>query len=88
MMKPLDPAVLPEPVARFAEAEVAAGHYPSIEDVLCASVEALQHREQEWLDYARFRFQQGLEAEARGEAFRVAPRELMARIRERVEKAL
>jgi hypothetical protein len=37
------------------------------------------------LDYARFRFQQGLEAEARGEAFRIAPRELMARICERVE---
>ena len=34
MSKSLARSTLPEPVARFAQAEVAAGHYPSVEDVL------------------------------------------------------
>jgi Arc/MetJ-type ribon-helix-helix transcriptional regulator len=90
MMKPLDPAVLPEPVARFAEAEVAAGHYPSIEEVLCASVEALRERaeaEQEWLTYARNLWNERAAAADRGEFSEGTTAEMMARIRARVERA-
>jgi Arc/MetJ-type ribon-helix-helix transcriptional regulator len=56
MPKPIDPASLPEPVASFAAARVAAGRYASVADVLVAGVEALAAREQaeaEWLNYAR-----------------------------------
>jgi Arc/MetJ-type ribon-helix-helix transcriptional regulator len=56
MPKPIDPASLPEPVASFAAARVAAGRCASVADVLVAGVEALAAREQaeaEWLDYAR-----------------------------------
>lgn len=56
MSKPIDPASLPEPVANFAAARVAAGRYESVADVLVAGVEALAAREQaeaEWLEHAR-----------------------------------
>ncbi|MGC4089451.1 MAG: hypothetical protein QM756_16490 [Polyangiaceae bacterium] len=36
----------------------------------------------------RYRFERGMEAEARGEAFEISPRELMARIRARVGKSV
>ena len=58
MPRHIDPADLPEAVARFAEAEVAAGRYASVEDVLIAAVEALRQRaeaEQEWPEEAQTR---------------------------------
>jgi Arc/MetJ-type ribon-helix-helix transcriptional regulator len=90
MPRHLDPADLPEPVARFAQAEVAAGHYPSVEDVLAAGVEALQlqaEAEQEWLDYARDLWQDRVAAADRGEFSKRTPAEMMARIRARVERS-
>jgi predicted transcriptional regulator len=39
-------------------------------------------------DYLRYRFERAMAAEARGEAFEISPRDLMARIRARVEKAI
>ena len=56
MASNLNPADLPESVARYAEAQVTAGRFASVEDVLAAGVEALKAREQneqDWLDYAR-----------------------------------
>ncbi len=49
MVRPTPLAHLPEHLARLAEAEVAAGHFASVDDVLTAGVEALaekQRREQ------------------------------------------
>jgi Arc/MetJ-type ribon-helix-helix transcriptional regulator len=62
MPKPLDPASLPEAVASFAAARVAAGRYANLAEVLVAGVEALAAREQaeaEWLDYARDAVREG-----------------------------
>ena len=83
MPRHLDPADLPEPVARFAQAEVAAGHYASIADVLTAGVEALRERaeaEQEWLSYARKETTEGFAELDRGEGIAGTVDEHMARI--------
>ena len=53
MPRPLDPADLPEDIARIALAQVAAGNFESVEDVVRASAQALEAREDEFLDYAR-----------------------------------
>jgi len=45
MARTLSPSEIPEEVARFAEAQVAAGRFASIADVLLASKEALEERE-------------------------------------------
>ncbi len=89
MSRHLDPADLPEPVARFAQAEVAAGHYPTVEDVLSAGVEALRQQaeaEQEWLEYARDLWKDRTAAADRGEFSAGTSAEMMARIRARVER--
>jgi Arc/MetJ-type ribon-helix-helix transcriptional regulator len=47
---------LPENIARLAEAQVTAGRFASVEDVVCAGVEALAERAEadaDWLVYAR-----------------------------------
>ena len=83
MPRQLDPADLPEPVARFAQAEVAAGHYGSIEDVLTAGVEALRERaqaEQEWLVCARKEATDGFAELDGGEGISGTVDEHMARI--------
>src|ERR1700722_14713187 len=50
MAKPLTLNDLPADLARFAEAEMAAGRFPSVEDVLRAGVDALRERaKSEWL---------------------------------------
>jgi Arc/MetJ-type ribon-helix-helix transcriptional regulator len=85
----LDLTDLPEAVARFAQAEVAAGHYASIEEVLTAGVEALRERaeaEQEWLDYARDLWKDRTAAADRGEFSGGTSTEMMARIRARAER--
>lgn len=83
MAQNLDPADLPEDVARYAQAQVAAGRFASIEDVLSAGVEALQERdrtEQEWLAHTREEAEDGFAALDRGEGIRGTAAEHMARI--------
>lgn len=53
MSRTIDPSEIPEEVARFAEAEVAAGRFANIGAVLLAGKEALEQREE--LDAARAR---------------------------------
>lgn len=77
------PAILPENLARFAEAQVAAGRYASVDEVIRAGVRALQAREeaeQEWLDYARRETADAFAELDRGEAIAGTADELMARI--------
>ena len=45
MHRPIDPNEIPEEVARFAEAQVAAGRFATIGEVLLAGKEALEQRE-------------------------------------------
>lgn len=83
MPRHLDPADLPEDVARYAQAQVAAGRFASIEDVLSAGIEALQARDQadqEWVAYARTEAEAGFAALDRGEGIRGTAAEHMARI--------
>ena len=90
MSRHLDPADLPEPVARYAQDEVAAGHYASVEDVLAAGVEALREQaeaEREWLDYARDIWKDRVAAAERGEFSEGTSAEMMARIRARIERS-
>jgi Arc/MetJ-type ribon-helix-helix transcriptional regulator len=79
----LDPADLPENVARYAQAQVAAGRFASIEAVLSAGVEALQQREQDeqaWLEYARKEAAEGFAELERGEGISGTVDQHMARI--------
>jgi Arc/MetJ-type ribon-helix-helix transcriptional regulator len=79
-MTKLDHVTLPDEAARFASAQVEAGRFRSIDDVLAAGVEALQERdefEDDWLSYARQRFAEGRAAFARGDVVHVTPDELM-----------
>jgi Arc/MetJ-type ribon-helix-helix transcriptional regulator len=83
MARQLDPADLPEHVARYAQAQVDAGRFASIEDVLSAGVEALQERdrsEQEWLAYARKEAEDGFAALDHNEGIRGTAAEHVARI--------
>ena|SRR5579863_5585667 len=47
MARPLTSADLPERFARFAEAEVAAGHFASVEDVVEAGLTMLQQHQED-----------------------------------------
>jgi len=79
----LDPCNLPEHVARYAQGQVDTGRFSSIEDVLSASVEALQERDQadqEWLAYARKGAENGFAALDRGEGILGSVDEHLARI--------
>ena len=83
MARHLDPTDLPEDVARYAQAQVAAGRFTSIEDVLSAGVEALQERDQadqEWLAYTRKEAEDGFAELDRGEGIRGTAAEHMARV--------
>ena len=83
MARYLDPAILPEDVARYAQGQVDAGRFATIEDVLSAGVEALQERDQaehEWLADARKQADDGFAALDRGEGVRGSVDDLMARI--------
>lgn len=48
MPKPITAADLPEDLARFAEAQVAAGHFATVEDVLRAGKDALEARQRRY----------------------------------------
>jgi len=80
MTKHLTTSDLPEPVARFAQAQIAAGRFSTVEDVLTAGVEALRERDErqnDWQDYAGHRFAEGRAAFARGDVLETTPDELM-----------
>ena len=47
MARSIEATDLPEDIARIAEAQVAAGNYPSVEDVVRAGVEAVARLERE-----------------------------------------
>ena len=87
MARHLDPDALPEDIARIAQAQVAAGNFDTVEDVVRASVEALESREGEWLEYARDLFSERKAAAERGEFSEESPAQIMARIRARVERS-
>jgi len=87
MPRNIDAADLPDDIARIAEAQVAAGNFASVEEVVRASVQALEAREQDWLEYARDLWQERKAAAERGEFSEGTPAEIMARIRARVERA-
>jgi Arc/MetJ-type ribon-helix-helix transcriptional regulator len=83
MARYLAPATLPEDVARYAQGQVDAGRFATIEDVLSAGVEALQQRDQaehEWLAEARRQADDGFAALDRGEGVRGAVADLMTRV--------
>lgn len=83
MARYLDLASLPENVARYAQGQVAAGRFASIEDVLAAGVEALQERDeadQEWLAYARREAESGFAALDCDEGIRGTAEEHLVRI--------
>ncbi len=48
MTRPITLAHLPEDLARFAEAQVAAGHFARVEDVLEAGLVALKRRQERY----------------------------------------
>ena len=79
-MTKLEHVLLSDEAAHFAAALVAAGRFHSIDDVLAAGVEALQERDQlqdDWIVYARQRFDQGRSAFERAEVVNTTPDELM-----------
>jgi antitoxin ParD1/3/4 len=89
MARNLNPADLPEDVARYAQAQVAAGRFASIEAVLAAGVQALEQREQnerEWLEYARQEAVEGFSELDQGFAVQGTVDEHMTRI-ERAARA-
>lgn len=83
MARHLDPADLPEAVARYAQAQVDSGRFASIEDVLSAGIEALEERDradQEWLRHTRQEAEDGFAALDRGEGRPGTAAEHLARI--------
>jgi putative addiction module CopG family antidote len=81
---------LPEDVARFAEAKVSSGRFASVEDVLRAGVEALEaqeEREQDWLAYAREKWDEGIASSQRDGSIRMSAGEFSAFLDECVHDA-
>jgi Arc/MetJ-type ribon-helix-helix transcriptional regulator len=79
----LDPSDLPENVARYAQAQVSAGRFASVEEVLSAGIDALRERDQrdeEWLDHARRETADGFAELDRGEGIPGTADEHLARI--------
>ena len=83
MARYLHPATLPEDVSRYAQEQVDAGRFATIEDVLAAAVEALQQRDQaehDWLVEARGEADDGFASLDRGEGVRGVVADVMARV--------
>lgn len=87
MPRHLDAADLPEDIARIARAQVEAGNFETVEDVVRASVQALEAREDEWRDYARDLWRERKAAAERAEFCEGTPAEIMARIRARISRS-
>jgi putative addiction module CopG family antidote len=78
MSKPITSADLPPHLAPFAEAQVAAGRFTSIEDVVEAGLEALRERtESERLAGLRREAKDAFSALDRGEGIETTPDELV-----------
>jgi putative addiction module CopG family antidote len=76
----LDQITLSDEAARFAEAQIAAGRFRTMDESISAAMKALQEqaeREQEWLEEARAAVDRGRAAHARGEYVETTPDELM-----------
>ena len=58
MARPINPADLPEDIVRLAEAQIAAGRYATIDDVVRAGVEAIDRYHQN-LDAVRAALAEG-----------------------------
>ena len=83
MPRHIDPNDLPEKVARYAQAQVAAGRFATIEEVLSASVDALPERDEadeEWLSFARNEAVEGFAELDLGERVHGTAAEHVARI--------
>jgi Arc/MetJ-type ribon-helix-helix transcriptional regulator len=69
------PPKMPADVAKLAEELVRAGHFPSVEDVLRAGVEAVaEPLPADWNDFMRYRFAAGRAAFERGDVTRTTPK--------------
>jgi Arc/MetJ-type ribon-helix-helix transcriptional regulator len=65
MPRSIDPSEIPEEVARFAEAQIAAGRFASVGEVLLAGKEALEQREATDAERAhrlRLAYEEGMES--------------------------
>lgn len=65
------PTEAPDELVRFAEAQIAAGRFTSLEQVVRAGVESLKERdeaEKAWLGYAQDKWRSGKEASERAGA--------------------
>jgi Arc/MetJ-type ribon-helix-helix transcriptional regulator len=83
MTRHLDPATLPEDVARYAQGQVDAGRFATVEDVLAAAVEALQQCDQaehDWLVEAQREAHDGFAELDRCDGVRGDVADLMARV--------
>jgi Arc/MetJ-type ribon-helix-helix transcriptional regulator len=70
-MSKFPPTEAPDELVRFAEAQIAAGRFTSMEQVVRAGVESLKERaeaEEAWLGFAREKWRSGKESSARDEA--------------------
>jgi putative addiction module CopG family antidote len=76
MPKPISLSDLPEDLARFAEAQVTAGHFATVEDVLRAGKDALERKQRNEEKMAALR-----SAIAEGDASPDAPPGVFDRIR-------
>jgi len=78
MSKPITSSDLPPHLAQFAEAQIAAGRFASVEDVVEAGLEALKQRaESEHTEELRRDAAEAFAAFDRGEGFTTTPDELM-----------
>ena len=78
MPKPITSADLPPHLARFAEAQVAAGRFATVEDVVEAGLEVLRERaESEQLEGLRRDAAEAFAAFERDEGIAATPDELM-----------
>ena len=78
MSKPITSADLPPHLAQFAEAEIAAGRFTSVEEVVQAGLEALKQRaESEHLEDLKHDAADAFAAFDRGEGFTATPDEIM-----------
>jgi len=83
MARLVDLSTLPEAIARYAQGQIDAGRFASLEDVLAAGLEALQERDEvdhQWLDYARHEAEKGFAELDRGDGIAGTVDEHMARI--------
>jgi putative addiction module CopG family antidote len=78
MARPITSSDLPPDLARFAEAQVAAGRFARVDEVVRAGVDALRkNTEGEWLAQLRREAAEGFAAFDRGEGIEATADELM-----------